>query len=202
MADLLPHRPADARNKVLDAAEAIVASRGVPALTLEAAAREAGVSKGGLLYHFASKEALLRGMVARMAVELHAMFDALFAMQAPGPGRACHAFLAWGFHNPPERHARDLRVAAALLAAHNFDPRLLDPLREFHARLRTLAEADQVPEGAAKAIIAACDGIFMAQVFGIWHPSLAEREAMEANLLILLEGRPAAHLSETRIAGR
>jgi AcrR family transcriptional regulator len=30
-------------------------------------AREAGVSKGGLLYHFASKEALLSGLLGRMA---------------------------------------------------------------------------------------------------------------------------------------
>jgi AcrR family transcriptional regulator len=192
-------RPGDARNKVLDAAEAIVAARGVPALTLEAAAREAGVSKGGLLYHFASKEALLRGMVARMAAELHAMFDVLFAAQPSGPGRACRAFLAWGFHSPPEAQDRDLRVAAALLAAHNHDPALLDPLRVFHARLRALAEVDGVPAGVAKAIIAACDGIFMAQVFGIWQPRQDERDAIEAGLLALLS---ATHSSETAAAAQ
>ena len=54
----------DARTRILDAAETIVRARGVPGLTLEAAAREAGVSKGGLLYHFASKEALLAALLA------------------------------------------------------------------------------------------------------------------------------------------
>lgn len=194
MATLPPFsRPTDARNKVLDAAEGIVAARGVAALTLEAAARAAGVSKGGLLYHFASKESLLRGMVDRMATEMHAMFEALFARQPEGPGRACRAFLAWGFHNPPDQHARDLRVAAALLAAHNHDPKLLDPMRNFHARLRTLAEADGLPDGVAKAVIAACDGMFMAQVFGIWQASHAERQAIEAALAGM------ANLSETPI---
>jgi AcrR family transcriptional regulator len=196
MADLAPPvRPNDARTKLLDAAEGIVAARGVAALTLDAAAREAGVSKGGLLYHFASKEALLRGMMARMAAEMHAMFDALLAMQPEGPGRATNAFLAWGFHNPPDQHARDLRVAAALLAAHNFDPKLLDPMREFHARLRALAEADGLPDGVSKAIIAACDGLFMAQVFGIWQPAVPERDAIEASLRSLMQGK--RNLSKT-----
>jgi AcrR family transcriptional regulator len=35
-------------------------------MTLEAVAREADVSKGGLLYHFPSKEALISGMVRRL----------------------------------------------------------------------------------------------------------------------------------------
>ena len=55
----LSHPTTDARTRILDAAEAIVRARGVPGLTLEAAAREAGVSKGGLLYHFGSKEQLV-----------------------------------------------------------------------------------------------------------------------------------------------
>ena len=55
--------PPDAPTRILDAAEAIVRRAGVAALTLEAAAREAGVSKGGLLYHYGSKEALLTGLL-------------------------------------------------------------------------------------------------------------------------------------------
>ena len=39
--------------------------KGVAKLTLEAVAKEAGVSKGGLLYHFSNKEALIEGMIVR-----------------------------------------------------------------------------------------------------------------------------------------
>ena len=38
--------------------------KGVAKLTLEAVAKE-GVSKGGLLYHFSNKEALIEGMIVR-----------------------------------------------------------------------------------------------------------------------------------------
>ena len=43
----------------------IVQCKGVAKLTLEAVAKEAGVSKGGLLYHFSNKEALIEGMIVR-----------------------------------------------------------------------------------------------------------------------------------------
>ncbi|MFJ4045031.1 TetR/AcrR family transcriptional regulator [Microbacterium sp. NPDC089987] len=60
-------RPPLARERVLDAYQSILIADGERAATLEAVAREAGVSKGGLLYHFASKDDLTRGLVARLA---------------------------------------------------------------------------------------------------------------------------------------
>ena len=43
----------------------MVAGDGVARLTLDAVAREADVSKGGLLYHFPNKDALISAMVLR-----------------------------------------------------------------------------------------------------------------------------------------
>lgn len=51
------------RNELLRAAAAVVAAAGSRALTLEAVAARARVSKGGLLYHFANKRALIAAMV-------------------------------------------------------------------------------------------------------------------------------------------
>jgi AcrR family transcriptional regulator len=53
---------------VLDSFEAILLNDGERAATMDATARAAGVSKGGLLYHFASKEALEAGLIARLEV--------------------------------------------------------------------------------------------------------------------------------------
>ncbi|MFC9790043.1 TetR/AcrR family transcriptional regulator [Rhodococcus sp. NPDC127528] len=57
---------ASTRDRILDALERLLLERGLSQVTLEAVAAEAGVSKGGLLYHFRSKEALLAGMVRRL----------------------------------------------------------------------------------------------------------------------------------------
>jgi AcrR family transcriptional regulator len=56
-----------AKESVLDAFERVVIDRGERAATLEAVAVEAGVSKGGLLYHFGAKKDLVEGLVNRMA---------------------------------------------------------------------------------------------------------------------------------------
>lgn len=59
-------RPPLARQRVMDAYESILIEEGDRAATLDAVARAAGVSKGGLLYHFASKDELAAGLVARL----------------------------------------------------------------------------------------------------------------------------------------
>ena len=65
-------RGADTRERLLDAAAAVVRRDGAQALTLEAVAAEAGVSKGGLLYHFNSKRELLEAMLGGWLEEFDA----------------------------------------------------------------------------------------------------------------------------------
>ncbi|TAN63226.1 MAG: TetR/AcrR family transcriptional regulator, partial [Magnetospirillum sp.] len=43
-------------DNIIDAAMAIVRDQGVAKLTLDEAAKKAGISKGGVLYHFKSKD--------------------------------------------------------------------------------------------------------------------------------------------------
>lgn len=59
-------RPPRARERVLDAFAAILIGEGERAATLDATAKAAGVSKGGLLYHFGSREELTLGLLERL----------------------------------------------------------------------------------------------------------------------------------------
>jgi AcrR family transcriptional regulator len=188
----------DARTRVLDAAEAIVMARGVGGLTLEAAARDAGVSKGGLLYHFASKEALLDALLRRLAGFMEQQYLAGVEAQPDGPGRVARACLEWGFgeadptgdaplHACDERHDR---AAAVFLAAFHHDPALLDPIRAVIARIRADLAADGLPPGVGNAINAACDGMFMARLFRLYDPTPQERARTRAALMRLMEARP------------
>jgi AcrR family transcriptional regulator len=165
----------DAPTRILDAAENLIIARGVAALTLEAAAREAGVSKGGLLYHFASKEALLEALLGRLSAFIAQEFAACVAAQPEGPGRVARAMLEWGFGEGEmacnERHQR---AGAVFLAAFHHDPVLLAPMRPGH--------------GAA--IMAAGDGLFMARLFSLYAPSTAELAEMRAALSGLVGVQP------------
>ncbi len=180
--------PADVRTRILDAAEAIVQARGVVGLTLEAAARDAHVSKGGLLYHFASKEALLDALLRRLAQFMEREYRDCVAAMPEGPGRVARAMLEWGFgegeHACDERHDR---AAAVFLAAFHHDPALLDPIREVIARMRADLAADGLPPGHGNAINAAGDGMFMARLFRLYTPTPGERAATRAALVKLLE---------------
>jgi AcrR family transcriptional regulator len=64
------------RNRILQAAERVVTEVGAARLTLDLVAQEADVSKGGLLYHFPSKEALLGALAQRYVDSMHHCIDA------------------------------------------------------------------------------------------------------------------------------
>lgn len=63
------------RDRILDALERILVDDGLHAVTLERVAERAGVSKGGLLYHFPSKEALITGLARRLAEAVEDEFE-------------------------------------------------------------------------------------------------------------------------------
>lgn len=179
MPDALPHP--DARTRILDAAEAIVQARGVPALTLAEAARGAGISKGGLLYHFASKEAMLHGLVARLAENVRMDFNAVLAAQA-GPCPATRAVLSWAFDHPEQVCEEHQRAGAVFLAVFHHDPAMLAPIRAVFAEMREHLRADALPPGVALAIMAASDGLFFGQLFGMYEQSETERLAIRSAL--------------------
>src|ERR1041384_3019729 len=78
---------------LLDAAEAVVSRQGVAFLTLAAVAAEVGMSKGGVLHHFPSKDRLVEAMVVRSAEGWRAHFTRAYELMPPGPGRMARALL-------------------------------------------------------------------------------------------------------------
>lgn len=55
------------RTEILDAALRVIKDSGVTAVTFESVAEQAGMTKGGLLYHFPSREALLQALHEHLA---------------------------------------------------------------------------------------------------------------------------------------
>ena len=91
-------RPPRARESVLDAFETILIDEGERGATMDATARAAGVSKGGLLYHFGSKDALEAGLIER----LDALVDEDIAAITSAPEGAVAYFLRSSvMHNDP-----------------------------------------------------------------------------------------------------
>ncbi|MBB6390344.1 TetR/AcrR family transcriptional regulator [Microbacterium thalassium] len=91
-------RPPLAREKVLDAFEALLIAEGPRAATMDATARGAGVSKGGLLYHFASKEALEDGLLDRLGILVD---DDVAAMESAPEGAVAYFLRSSVMANDP-----------------------------------------------------------------------------------------------------
>lgn len=152
----------ETRRTLLEAAAQVVREAGVTGLTLDAVARAAGVSKGGLLYHFPSKDALIAGLVEdRLGRYDEALEQAIAADPDQGPGRWLRAYIRLTFEPP----AGDLNLTAPLLAAAGENPALLAPVWAAFARWQGRAVADGVDPVTATLIRLATDGLWFTDLF-------------------------------------
>lgn len=97
----------DTRVHLLEAALGILEREGSSHLTIDAVARQAGVSKGGVLYHFPTKAALVEAMVRHHMALLDEEFERRIAAAEPGPGQVLRGWLDLFANRPPltaERH--------------------------------------------------------------------------------------------------
>src|SRR3546814_11007334 len=69
-------QPELVRRSLIDCAARIVAEAGVGGATIQAVADAAGVTKGGLLHHFPSKQILIEALFADMLAQIDAPPDA------------------------------------------------------------------------------------------------------------------------------
>ena len=172
---------------LLAAAELIVRRDGPARLTLEAVAAEAGVSKGGLLYHFPTKDALVSAMVERMLSSFDEALDLAMAQDPVEPGRWTRAWVcaSAGSPGPSERD-----TAAGLLAAMATNPALAEPMRERYAQWRQRAERDGIPAEDAMIVALAADGLWMADLLGFSAPAGDDRRRIVARMLEIAGGTP------------
>ena len=64
------------RDRILDAAQRVLVRDGGDRLTIASVAEEARISKGGLFYHFASKQELVEGLIERYTREFDRLLEA------------------------------------------------------------------------------------------------------------------------------
>jgi AcrR family transcriptional regulator len=159
------------RDRLLDAAGAVVMRDGAQALTLDAVAEEAEVSKGGLLYHFKSKRDLVEGMVERWLEE----FGREMSEADPDFVR--------GYIRSSAPAGNELGMLAALVA----DPSLLVAVRKQYGIWQDRVEREgRDPVDATVARLAA-DGLWLAELLGMGPPTGELRERVLQRLLDLAE---------------
>lgn len=177
----MPRQPAVTRDKLVHAAAQVIAARGAARLTLDDVAREARVSKGGLLHHFPTKDALLGGLIDELVAVFRARLEREEAREVPGPGRWTRAYVTATFEPEPVEDELTDALSGAI-AAH---PDLLGRVRGAFAFLDERARADGLPPARALAVRLACDGLWLGECAGLPPVEGAARAALRAELVAL-----------------
>jgi AcrR family transcriptional regulator len=167
--------------RLLQAAVAVMTRDGFAALTLDSVASEARVSKGGLLYHFESKEALVAAMVEHLISDFeHAHAEAL-SKEVERPGRWTRAYvkatLAGGDSGAD--------MTSGLVAATALNPALLDPLRDRYTQWNERLQKDQLEGVDAQVVRLAVDGLWLCSLLNLGVPSSAQQRQIAKRLLEL-----------------
>lgn len=174
------------RETILDSAQAVVLERGAAHATLEAVAERAGLSKGGVLYHFQTKDALLAALVDRMVAQFTTEVQTQSRRLGGDRSRALEAYVEAVFAMGEQMSD----AASALLLALSSNPALLEPLRVlYREHHRDLLRA-RVGREQAAVVSLALDGLWLLEMFQI-SPLSPEDETRIKSLLLRMAAEPA-----------
>jgi AcrR family transcriptional regulator len=148
---------------IVDAAEAVVAEAGAAHMTLDAVAARAGLSKGGLLHHFPTKEALLEAMVRRLIEAREESRKKAWNELPDNPARELKAYIMSGLL----RDRKVDRVGAPILAALSHNPKLAEPVREAIKKVYAELALSKVKFERAVVLALAADGLVFQEVVSL-----------------------------------
>jgi AcrR family transcriptional regulator len=120
----------NSKEAILDAAETIVVESGAAHLTLDAVAERSNLSKGGVMYNYPSKEALLDAMFGRLR-ERHEQSRQQARQERP-PDQPNELWVEIKMLLGMGKGGADTRLNAALLAVIANQPELPKPFCEEH----------------------------------------------------------------------
>lgn len=174
----------DTKTRILSAAGRIVLEQGVNGLTLDAVAEAAGLSKGGLFYHYDGKEALIAALVEHSVATFEARIERACAGD-DSPGAWTRAYLVAAFPPRGTQEDREAALEVALIAALGNEPKLLRVYRERQAAWDARLQADGLEPALAYAVRLAADGLWMNEAFGLHRLPEPERRRVLRRLLDL-----------------
>lgn len=174
------------REQLLAVVRSLLVDQGPHAVTLDAVAKRANVTKGGLQHHFPSKQTLLEALADQLFEEFESSFAHALSQEAESPARHARAYIRTCFNINPDGHTVETQRAIGLLAL------TLPQCRErWHAAMQAALAADgNDPETANRLLLCrlAGDGFWFAQMLDVYDLDAPRKEAILKMLLALCDG--------------
>ena len=160
--DVLTRKKEIDRDRVLDAAEAVILESGGRSFTLDAVAERAGISKGGLVYSFATKDDLVHATLERVMARFR---EAVHRRVGDGPTGPVELVLAH-IEEALEEDDAATQMAAFLITALVHAPDMLEPLRRYYRALLDPLKSAHGENHEVRHALLAVEGIFLASRVG------------------------------------
>jgi AcrR family transcriptional regulator len=182
---ILTRNAARTRQALLSAAASAIVAHG-SGVSLDVVAREAGVSKGGLLHHFRTREALLLALVDEWLARFESSVQRYLDPADDRPGRLARAHVRATFDDQPgpeDEVWRQPAMVAALVSV----PEVLQRARESGRRWHEQMSGDGLHADRVVLIRGCIDGVLMSEMFE--GPTSEQRRRRTRDLLLgLSEG--------------
>lgn len=173
-------RTLETREKILTATIEVVHQQGVTALTLDLVAKYASVSKGGLLHHFPSKDALIEALLTHLITQFENAVRQFYESEAVGRGRWLRAYIHASF--------AETLIPIELIPLFALTLNASNPLgvllQAEQTQWMTRFTAEGVSVARATILKAAADTYWLDRVIGLDAPN---RDELRAELLHLID---------------
>ena len=165
------------KDKICEAAIRIASRDGLLAMTLENVARETGITKGGVMYHFPSKDELIRGVLEYFSQQCETMLMRRVIDDPEPRMRWARCMLDCLFpQSPAESKPNDVdadvlaRFFVATLAGAVTSPGAMQPLRDLAIRMRNRCLSDPRDGMEQLLVWLTIDGLLLWQFMGLIGP--------------------------------
>lgn len=169
------------RDKVLDAAEAIVSAVGAAGLTIDAVAKAAGITKGGVQYCFGNKDGLIDAMMERWFNQ----FDNAVAAKVGDASDAPTAMRAHAEVTEQMNTAENARTSGMMAALLQREEHMEKNRLWYRGRLDSLDLTTDEGRQARLAFLAT-EGAFLLRSFGFVDMEDAEWRDIFGDIVALL----------------
>jgi AcrR family transcriptional regulator len=173
--------PADTRERILLAAVRLLAADAHRILVLDEVAREAEISKGGLLHHFKTKHDLYLGVIEHYIACFESSLRHRLDADPVEKGRYLRAYLASCLDE-------DIAGLPALTAVVSEDQSLLQPFMGRYRHWLKQCLSDGVPATDALIVFYAVEGIAMDRLLGFPLAPPADMAALVTRLVSFTRG--------------
>jgi AcrR family transcriptional regulator len=178
----MPRQPEQTREKLIGATIAIAQLGDIGALTLDQVAKEAGVSKGGLLHHFPSKEALMEAAVRQLFEQFNALAQTHYQTDATEPGRWLRAYIRATYDSA----LQTLELSIKMLLTYAENEGVVKVLREDYELWSGRLHNDGISKARATILRQAADAFWLEILLGEKPYSPQEKATILEELLAMV----------------